>query len=145
MPLPIVLAAIAAIAVLLIFLGLAGSGPVDPVQARLTQLGSMQAKNLEELELQAPFLERTLRPASQRLSAIVQRITSPAQAIAEESQWSKASSEAAKVMTVTEGREALREVGIDDSNLSNADINKYILEAQAAGVTLGNYMKSQGF
>ncbi|MCJ1979748.1 hypothetical protein [Pseudolactococcus carnosus] len=64
---------------------------------------------------------------------------------AEESQWSKASSEAAKVMTVTEGREALREVGIDDSNLSNADINKYILEAQAAGVTLGNYMKSQGF
>ena len=80
MPLPIVLAAIAAIAVLLIFLGLAGSGPVDPVQARLTQLGSMQAKNLEELELQAPFLERTLRPASQRLSAIVQRITSPAQA-----------------------------------------------------------------
>ena len=64
---------------------------------------------------------------------------------AEESQWSKASSEAAKVMTVTEGREALRQVGIDDSNLSNADINKYILEAQAAGVTLGNYMKSQGF
>lgn len=64
---------------------------------------------------------------------------------AEESQWSKASSEAAKVMTVTEGREALREVGIDDSNLSNADINKYILEAQAAGVALGNYMKSQGF
>ena len=63
----------------------------------------------------------------------------------EESQWSKTSSEAAKVMTVTEGREALREVGIDDSNLSNADINKYILEAQAAGVTLGNYMKSQGF
>lgn len=64
---------------------------------------------------------------------------------AEESQWSKASSEAAKVMTVTEGREALRQVGIDDSNLSNADINKYILEAQAAGVALGNYMKSQGF
>ncbi|MCJ2002620.1 hypothetical protein [Pseudolactococcus carnosus] len=64
---------------------------------------------------------------------------------AEESQWSKASSEAAKVMTVTEGREALRQVGIDDSNFSNADINKYILEAQAAGVALGNYMKSQGF
>ncbi|HEX5466882.1 MAG TPA: type II secretion system F family protein [Candidatus Limnocylindrales bacterium] len=78
--LPIVLAAIAAIAILLIFLGLAGSGPVDPVQARLTQLGSMQARNLEELELQAPVLERTLRPAAQRLSALVQRITSPAQA-----------------------------------------------------------------
>ncbi|MCJ1996030.1 hypothetical protein GYN67_04965 [Lactococcus piscium] len=63
----------------------------------------------------------------------------------EESQWSKASSETANVMTVTEGREALREVDIDDSNFSNADINKYILEAQAAGVTLGNYMKSQEF
>jgi tight adherence protein C len=75
----IVLAGVAALAILLIFLGLANSGPVDPVQARLTQLGSMQARNLEELELQAPFLERTLRPASQRLSTLVQRITSPAQ------------------------------------------------------------------
>ena len=27
-----------------------------------TQLGTMQAKNLEELELQQPFVERTLRP-----------------------------------------------------------------------------------
>ena len=34
----------------------------DPVQARLTQLGSMQAKTLEELELQQPFFERTVRP-----------------------------------------------------------------------------------
>ena len=42
--------------------------PVDPVQARLTQLGSMQAKNLEELELQQPFFERTLRPLAARLS-----------------------------------------------------------------------------
>jgi tight adherence protein C len=75
----IILAAVAALAILLIFVGLAGSGPVDPVQARLTQLGSMQARNLEELELQAPFLERTLRPATQRLSTLVQRITSPAQ------------------------------------------------------------------
>lgn len=63
----------------------------------------------------------------------------------EESQWSKASSEAAKVMTVAEGRDALRQVGIDDSNFSPMDINKYILEAQTAGVALGNYMKSQGF
>jgi tight adherence protein C len=78
--LPLVLAIIAALAILLIFLGLASSGPVDPVQARLTQLGSMQARNLEELELQAPFFERTIRPAAQRLSTVVQRITSPAQA-----------------------------------------------------------------
>jgi tight adherence protein C len=36
----------------------------------------MQAKNLEELELQAPFLERTLRPLAGRLSGSVARITS---------------------------------------------------------------------
>src|SRR6187455_3813073 len=66
--LPIIIAALAAGGILLIVLGLAGSTPVDPVQARLTQLGSMQAKNLEELELQAPFIERTLRPLAARLS-----------------------------------------------------------------------------
>jgi tight adherence protein C len=74
--LPIIIAAVAAGAILLIFVGLAGSSPVDPVQARLTQLGSMTAKNLEELELQAPFIERTLRPLAARLSSSVSRITS---------------------------------------------------------------------
>jgi tight adherence protein C len=74
--LPVVVAGLAAGAILLIVLGLAGSSPVDPVQARLTQLGSMQAKNLEELELQAPFLERTLRPLASRLSGTVARVTS---------------------------------------------------------------------
>ena len=67
--LPIVVAALAAGAILLIVLGLAGSSSVDPVQARLTQLGTMQAKNLEELELQQPFIERTLRPLVAGLSA----------------------------------------------------------------------------
>jgi tight adherence protein C len=74
--LPIVVAALAAGAILLIVLGLAGSSPVDPVQARLTQLGSMQAKNLEELELQQPFIERTLRPLANRLSGGVSRVAS---------------------------------------------------------------------
>ncbi len=74
--LPVILAAAAAGAILLIVLGLAGGQTVDPVQARLTQLGTMQARNLEELELQAPFLERTLRPLAQRLSGSVARITS---------------------------------------------------------------------
>jgi tight adherence protein C len=73
---PIVIAGVAAFAILLIFLGLAGSSPVDPVQARLTQLGTMQAKNLEELELQQPFLERTLRPLAERMSGAVARVTS---------------------------------------------------------------------
>jgi hypothetical protein len=74
--LPIVIAGVAALAIMLIFLGLAGSAPVDPVQARLTQLGTMQAKNLEELELQQPFLERTLRPLATQLSGAVARVTS---------------------------------------------------------------------
>jgi tight adherence protein C len=73
---PILVAAVAALAILLIVVGLAGSAPVDPVQARLTQLGSMQAKNLEELELQQPFIERTLRPLALRLSSRMQRVTS---------------------------------------------------------------------
>ena len=73
---PVILAALAAGAILLIIYGLISSAPVDPVQARLTQLGTMQAKNLEELELQAPFMERTLRPLAARLSGSVSRITS---------------------------------------------------------------------
>ncbi len=74
--LPIVVAAVAAGAILLIVLGLGGSAPVDPVQARLTQLGTMQAKNLEELELQAPFIERTLRPLAAGLSGRMSRVAS---------------------------------------------------------------------
>ena len=74
--LPIVIAGAAALAILLIFLGLAGSSPVDPVQARLTQLGTMQAKNLEELELQQPFIERTLRPLAAAMSGRISRVAS---------------------------------------------------------------------
>ena len=74
--LPIVVAALAAGGILLIVLALAGSSPVDPVQARLTQLGSMQAKNLEELELQQPFIERTLRPLANRLSGRISSMAS---------------------------------------------------------------------
>jgi tight adherence protein C len=73
---PVIIAAVAAGAILLIIYALTSSAPVDPVQARLTQLGTMQAKNLEELELQAPFVERTLRPLAARLSGSVSRVTS---------------------------------------------------------------------
>jgi tight adherence protein C len=75
-PLTILIAAAAAGGILLIVLGMAGNSPVDPVQARLTQLGTMQAKNLEELELQAPFMERTFRPIAAGLSARMNRRTS---------------------------------------------------------------------
>jgi tight adherence protein C len=74
--LTIVIAAVAAGAILLILYAVVGNSPVDPVQARLTQLGTMQAKNLEELELQAPFVERTIRPLVGRFSGSVSRLTS---------------------------------------------------------------------
>jgi tight adherence protein C len=74
--LPIVVAALAAGAILLIFIGVASNPSVDPVQARLNQLGNMQAKNLEELELQAPLVDRTLRPLAQRLSGRMSRMAS---------------------------------------------------------------------
>ncbi len=74
--LPVVIAAAAAVAIILIALGLAGGSAVDPVQARLTQLGTMQARNLEEIELQQPFLDRTLRPLAGRLSGTVSRFAS---------------------------------------------------------------------
>ena len=62
--------------ILLLFVGLASNAPVDPVQARLTQLGSIQARNLEELELQQPFTERTLRPLVARVSRMGSRLNS---------------------------------------------------------------------
>jgi tight adherence protein C len=80
MTLPIILGGVLALGILLLFIGLASQGPIDPVQARLTQLGSMQARNLEELELQAPFLERTMRPLLSRLSHALGRITSASSA-----------------------------------------------------------------
>ena len=74
--LPLIVAAIAAGAILLIFLGLASNPSVDPVQARLNQLGNMQAKNLEELELQAPLIDRTLRPIASRFSGRMSKMAS---------------------------------------------------------------------
>ncbi|MDP8905856.1 MAG: type II secretion system F family protein [Chloroflexota bacterium] len=77
MSLPLLMAIVAAAGVLLMFIGLAGSRSMDPVQARLSQLGSMQARTLEELELQQPLFERTLRPLAIRLSGLGRRLTSP--------------------------------------------------------------------
>src|SRR5262245_60658110 len=73
---PILIAGVAAGAILLIFLGLTSRSSVDPVQARLTQLGAMPAKNLEELELQARFIERTFRPPAGAISGRMSRMAS---------------------------------------------------------------------
>jgi tight adherence protein C len=77
MLIPVLIASMAGLAVLLIFIGLAGNKSMDPVQARLTELGSMQARSLEEIELQQPLFERTLRPLAGRLSGLASRMTSP--------------------------------------------------------------------
>jgi tight adherence protein C len=78
--LPILVGGVLALGILMVFVGIAQAQPADPVQARLTQLGTMQAKNLEELELQQPFFERTVRPFARRMSGIGQRLTSSTQA-----------------------------------------------------------------
>src|SRR6187397_1955138 len=71
------MAVLAGVGVLIVFYAIAVSRQVDPVQARLTQLGSMQARTLEEIELQQPLFERTLRPLASRLSGLAQRFASP--------------------------------------------------------------------
>ncbi|MEO7667053.1 MAG: type II secretion system F family protein [Dehalococcoidia bacterium] len=76
MPFAIIIAGVAALAILLITYALVGTRAEDPVQARLTQLGTMQAKNLEELELQQPFFDRTIKPLAARLSGRVAKVTS---------------------------------------------------------------------
>ena len=72
----LVVAAGAALAVLLIAFGVAGAREEDPLKARLSQLGQMTAKDLQELELQQPFFDRTIKPLAARLSGAVARITS---------------------------------------------------------------------
>jgi len=72
MPSEIVIAALAAAAVLLITVGLAGRPGKDAVQTRLEQL-VVQPKTLEEFELQQPFFERVMRPIVKRLARIARR------------------------------------------------------------------------
>ena len=74
--LPLIVAAAGAGAIILIAIGLASGRGMDPVQARLSQLGSIQVQSLEQMELQAPVFERTLRPLVGRLSGFVARVSS---------------------------------------------------------------------
>ena len=76
----VIIGAMVAGGILILVIGLTADSSVDPVQARLTQLGSIQARNLEELELQQPFIERTLRPFIARLSKAGGRLSSASSA-----------------------------------------------------------------
>src|SRR5690242_14297293 len=73
---PFLIAGVAALAVAFIAIGIAASTRDDPLRARLTQLGTMTARDLQELELQQPFFDRTIRPLASRLSGMVARVTS---------------------------------------------------------------------
>ena len=68
----IIIAVLAAAAVLLITYGVAARPSEDAVQARLSQL-VVQPKTLEEMELNQPFYDRTVRPLIQRLSRVRSR------------------------------------------------------------------------
>lgn len=77
MGLPLLMALLASGGVLLIVWALLGARTSDPVQARLTQLGTLEGvTSLEEIELQQPIMDRTLRPMMRRLSGIGTRLTS---------------------------------------------------------------------
>ena len=71
-PTEIIVAALAAGAVLLVTYGMASGQTKDSVQQRLEQL-VVQAKTLEEFELQQPFFERAIRPIIKRLSRVASR------------------------------------------------------------------------
>jgi tight adherence protein C len=71
------MAVLAAGGVLLVVWALLGASSADPVQARLTQLGTLEGvTSLEEIELQQPIMDRTMRPMMRRLSGIGTRLTS---------------------------------------------------------------------
>jgi tight adherence protein C len=68
----ILIAAMAAVAVLLVTVGVASRPSEDAVQARLSQL-VVQPRTLEDMEMQLPFYERVMRPAVQRLARLGRR------------------------------------------------------------------------
>lgn len=87
----LLMALLAGSGVLLVVWALAGSRSGDPVQARLTHLGSTAgARTLEEMELQAPLFDRTLRPLAARLAGLGQRLTSRERTSATEAKLAQA-------------------------------------------------------
>ena len=69
---PVVFAVIVFIGILLIVSSMLMGQELDPVQARLQQI-AVRPRTLEELELQRPLSERTLRPIIQGISRLIGR------------------------------------------------------------------------
>src|SRR5579859_3307072 len=65
-------AALAGAAIFLIVLSRVVASGLDPVQVRLQQI-AVRPRTLEELELQRPLSERTLKPIIERLAKLVGR------------------------------------------------------------------------
>ena len=76
--LELVVALLAGLAVFVVIVGLFGRSVADPVQVRLTSFTAGSTQTLEELELERPFFDRTLRPFVGRFNGVAQRINSPA-------------------------------------------------------------------
>src|ERR671934_25927 len=68
----LVLPVMVGVGVFMVFLSFLVGRQLDPVQARLQQI-SVRPRTLEELELQRPIFERTVRPIVQGLASIMSR------------------------------------------------------------------------
>ena len=68
----IIFAVLATVGVLMVFVSLQLGRQLDPVQARLQQI-AVRPRSLEDLELQRPLGDRTLKPIIRGLSGIVGR------------------------------------------------------------------------
>src|SRR5438034_5030587 len=69
----LIFAAILGFGIFLVFISFIIGQQLDPVQARLQQI-SVRPRTLEELELQRPIAERTIKPIVQGLASIVSRL-----------------------------------------------------------------------
>ena len=68
----LILAVLAGLGVFMVFASFLVGRQLDPVQARLLQI-SVRPRSLEELELQRPITERTLKPIVSGLASVVAR------------------------------------------------------------------------
>ncbi|MDO8506128.1 MAG: hypothetical protein Q7S41_00805, partial [Candidatus Limnocylindria bacterium] len=69
---PIIFAALMFLAIIMIALYVMQGTALDPVQARLQQI-AVRPRSLEELELQRPLSERTMKPIIQGISRLIGR------------------------------------------------------------------------
>src|SRR2546428_647622 len=69
---PVLFAALVFLGILLVFMSMLMGQQLDPVQARLQQI-AVRPRTLEELELQRPIGERTIKPVIQGISRLIGR------------------------------------------------------------------------